>query len=136
LTTSDSSARLSTTWPRIMPAYVVLALLKGRERFLLTPALRPLIKCGQQALSIFTTGTVLAFVGGMVFDHDGTGALVEVAMGGATHDPREIAGGFECSRWLQPWNRQARYEESRRAAHEGKADADLVRQSTREIASW
>ena len=64
--------------------YVVLVLLKGREQILLTPPLKPFVKCGQQALSIFTSGMVLSYIGGMVFDHSGTGVLVQIAVNGVT----------------------------------------------------
>jgi poly(3-hydroxybutyrate) depolymerase len=64
--------------------YVVLVLLKGREQVLLTPVLRPFVKCGQQALSIFTSGMVLSYIGGMIFDQLGTGALLQIAVNGIT----------------------------------------------------
>ncbi|HXP13328.1 MAG TPA: OpgC domain-containing protein [Stellaceae bacterium] len=63
-------------------AYVAVALLKGRERILLSVPLKPFFKCGQQALSIFTSGMVLSYIDGMVFDHAGTGALVQLAVNG------------------------------------------------------
>ena len=59
-------------------AYVALVLLKGREQILLTPPLKPFVKCGQQALSIFTSGMVLSYIGGMIFDHEGTGFVTQV----------------------------------------------------------
>jgi poly(3-hydroxybutyrate) depolymerase len=59
-------------------AYVALALLKGRERILLTPWFKPFVKCGQQALSIFTSGMVLSYIGGMIFDHEGTGLVTQL----------------------------------------------------------
>ncbi|HUZ74120.1 MAG TPA: OpgC domain-containing protein [Stellaceae bacterium] len=65
-------------------AHVAVALLKGRERLLSTAPIRPLVKCGQQALSIFTSGMVLSYVSGMVFDHAGTGAAVQIAVNAAT----------------------------------------------------
>jgi hypothetical protein len=63
-------------------AYVAVALLKGRERILLSAPLKPFFKCGQQALSIFTSGMVLSYIDGMVFDHAGTGALVQILVNG------------------------------------------------------
>ncbi|MGO9786707.1 MAG: OpgC family protein [Stellaceae bacterium] len=63
-------------------AYVAVALLKGRERSLLSAPLKPFFKCGQQALSIFTSGMVLSYIDGMVFDHAGTGALVQILVNG------------------------------------------------------
>jgi hypothetical protein len=65
-------------------AYVMVVLLKDRERILLTPPLAPFVKCGQQALSIFTSGMVLSYIGGMVFDHAGTGAPIQLAVNGAS----------------------------------------------------
>jgi poly(3-hydroxybutyrate) depolymerase len=87
--------------------YVVVVLLKGREQILLTPLLKPFVKCGQQALSIFTSGMVLSYVGGMVFDHEGTGLvaqiLVNVLSFGALF---AIAYGVA---WFKaaPWKRRA-----------------------------
>ena len=59
-------------------AYVALALVKGREQVLLTPWLKPFVKCGQQALSIFTSGMVLSYIGGMIFDRVGTGLVAQL----------------------------------------------------------
>jgi hypothetical protein len=58
--------------------YVALVILEGREQVLLTPVLKPFVKCGQQALSIFTSGMVLSYIGGMIFDHQGTGLLTQL----------------------------------------------------------
>src|SRR5258708_36111867 len=65
-------------------AYVAVVLLRGHEQILLVPILRPVVKCGQQALSIFTSGIVLSYVGGMIFDHAGTGFRVQLAVNGIT----------------------------------------------------
>jgi poly(3-hydroxybutyrate) depolymerase len=62
--------------------YVVLVLLKGREEILLSAPLKPFVKCGQQALSIFTSGMVLSYIDGMIFDHAGTGALAQILVNG------------------------------------------------------
>src|SRR5262249_18779103 len=51
--------------------YLTLSLLQGRARCLLSEPLRPVVKCGQQALSIFISGMVLSHVGGIIFDHIG-----------------------------------------------------------------
>jgi hypothetical protein len=60
-------------------AYVLLVLLKGREeRVLLSPPLRPFVKCGQQALAVFVSGMALSHVGGMAFDHVGTGLRAQI----------------------------------------------------------
>ncbi len=88
-------------------AYVVLVLLKGREQVLLTPVLKPIVKCGQQALSIFTSGMVLSYVGGMIFDHEGTGFLPQVIVNGVTFALLvAIAYGVA---WFKaaPWKRRA-----------------------------
>jgi hypothetical protein len=61
-------------------AYVAVVLLKGREHRLLVPALRPFVKCGQQALAVFLSGIVLSDIGGMIFDHAGTGADVQIVV--------------------------------------------------------
>src|SRR5258708_3202686 len=58
--------------------YVAVVILKGRETILLTPLLRPFVKCGQQALAVFLSGMVLSHIGGMIFAHarDGAGGAV------------------------------------------------------------
>jgi hypothetical protein len=61
-------------------AYVAVVILRGRETILLAPPLRPFVKCGQQALAVFLSGMVLSHIGGMVFDHLGTGAAVQIAV--------------------------------------------------------
>ena len=60
--------------------YVVLVLLKGREEILLSPPLKPFVKCGQQALAVFVSGMVLSHAASMVFDHAGTGWRVQIAV--------------------------------------------------------
>ena len=64
--------------------YVAVAVLKGREEILLTPILRPFVKCGQQALAVFLSGMILSFVGSMVFDHAGTGPAMQLLVNGAS----------------------------------------------------
>jgi hypothetical protein len=61
-------------------AYVAVVILKGREETLLSAPLRPFVKCGQQALAVFLSGMVLSHIGGMIFDHLGTGAEIQVAV--------------------------------------------------------
>jgi poly(3-hydroxybutyrate) depolymerase len=88
-------------------AYVALVVLKAREHVLLTTPLRPFVKCGQQALSIFTSGMVLSYIGGMIFDHAGTGALTQIAVNGVTFALLfAIAYGVA---WFKaaPWKRRA-----------------------------
>ncbi len=87
--------------------YVVLVLLKGRERVLLALPLKPFVKCGQQALSIFTSGMVLSYVGGMVFDHEGTGVIAQIFVNGLSFAALfAIAYGVA---WFKaaPWKRRA-----------------------------
>jgi hypothetical protein len=63
-------------------AYVSVVILKGREAVLLGPALKPFVKCGQQALAVFLSGMVLSHIGGMIFDHRGTGVASQLAVNG------------------------------------------------------
>jgi len=63
-------------------AYVAVVILKGRETILLTPVLRPFVKCGQQALAVFLSGMVLSHIGGMVFDHFGDGGNMQIVVNG------------------------------------------------------
>jgi hypothetical protein len=65
-------------------AYVAVVILKGREAILLAPPLRPFVKCGQQALAVFLSGMVLSHIGGMVFDHLGTDAGIQIAVNGVS----------------------------------------------------
>lgn len=65
-------------------AYVTVALLRGREALLLRPALAPIVKCGQQALSVFVSGMILSHAGGMVFDHAGTGLGPQIMINGVS----------------------------------------------------
>jgi hypothetical protein len=61
-------------------AYLAVWLLRGREQVLMAPMLRPLVKCGQQALSVFVSGMVLSHLGGMVFDQLGTSPVMQIAV--------------------------------------------------------
>jgi hypothetical protein len=65
-------------------AYVAVVVLKGREQILLNPWLRPFVKCGQQALAVFLSGMVLSDIGGMVFDHEGDGAVMQILVNGVS----------------------------------------------------
>ena len=49
---------------------------------LLSPPLAPIVKCGQQALSIFISGMLLSHIGGMVLDHIGTGLGPQILVNG------------------------------------------------------
>jgi hypothetical protein len=64
--------------------YVAVVILKGRETILLTPVLKPFVKCGQQALAVFLSGMVLSHIGGMIFDHAGTGPAVQLLVNGVS----------------------------------------------------
>lgn len=61
-------------------AYVVVVLLQGRLHLIQGPWARPLIKCGQQALAVFLAGILLADVGGIAFDHLGTGLAAQLVV--------------------------------------------------------
>jgi hypothetical protein len=63
-------------------AYVTVTVLNGREQMLLSPPLAPIVKCGQQALSIFISGMLLSHIGGMVLDHIGTGLGPQILVNG------------------------------------------------------
>src|SRR5258708_198100 len=65
-------------------AYAAVVILKDRETILLTPVLRPFAKCGQQALAVFLSGMVLSHIGGMIFDHAGTGAEIQLLVNGVS----------------------------------------------------
>jgi len=88
-------------------AYVAVVILKGRETILLTPALKPLVKCGQQALAVFLSGMVLSHIGGMIFDHAGTGPAMQLLINGVS-----FAALFAIAytvAWFKatPWKRRA-----------------------------
>jgi hypothetical protein len=87
-------------------AYVTVRLLRGREPYLLSEPLRPIVKCGQQALPIFICGMVLSHIGGMVFDHIGTGFGAQVLVNGITI-PSLIAIAHGVA-WFKnaPWKRR------------------------------
>lgn len=63
-------------------AYVTVTALQGREHWLTTRLAAPIVKCGQQALSVFVLGIVLSWVGGMVYDQAGTALWVQIAVNG------------------------------------------------------
>jgi len=87
-------------------AYLAVVILKGREQILLTPLLRPFVKCGQQALAIFLSGMVLSILGGMIFDHAGTDAMMQIVVNGASFGALfAVAYGVA---WLKstPWKRR------------------------------
>ena len=63
-------------------AYVAVYLLIGRLHLIQGPAVRPMVKCGQQALSIFLAGILLADLGGIVYDQLGTDLGAQVLVNG------------------------------------------------------
>ena len=87
--------------------YVAVVILKGRETILLTPVLKPFVKCGQQALAVFLSGMVLSHIGGMIFDHTGTGPtmqlLINAASFGALFAVAYTVAWFKAT----PWKRRA-----------------------------
>ena len=88
-------------------AYVAVVILKGREQVLLSPALRPFVKCGQQALAIFLTGTALSLLGGMAFDQAGDGAAMQIIVNAVCFGAM-FAVGYGVA-WVKstPWKRPA-----------------------------
>jgi hypothetical protein len=88
-------------------AYVAVVILKGRATILLSPPLRPFVKCGQQALAVFLSGMVLSHIGGMIFDHLGTDVEVQVAVNSVSFGLLfAVAYGVA---WFKgtPWKRRA-----------------------------
>jgi hypothetical protein len=86
-------------------AYVAVVILKGREQVLLSPALRPFVKCGQQALAIFLTGTALSLLGGMAFDQAGDGPAMQIIVNAVCFGAM-FAVGYGVA-WVKstPWKR-------------------------------
>lgn len=63
-------------------AYVAVYVLIDRLHLIQHDYVRPMVKCGQQALSLFLAGIVLADLGGMAFDRMGTGLGAQVLVNG------------------------------------------------------
>ncbi len=63
-------------------AYVAVYLLVDRLHLIQGKWVRPMVKCGQQALSIFLAGILLADLGGMAFDRLGTGIGAQILVNG------------------------------------------------------
>src|SRR5260221_6183806 len=74
---------------------------------LLTLVLRPFVKCGQQALAVFLSGMVLSHIGGMIFDHGGTGAEMQLLVNGVSFAAL-FAVAYTVA-WFKatPWKRRA-----------------------------
>jgi hypothetical protein len=64
-------------------AYVAVYVLIDRLHLLQHDYVRPMVKCGQQALSLFLAGILLADLGGMVFDRLGSGLGMQLLVNGA-----------------------------------------------------
>jgi hypothetical protein len=88
-------------------AYVAVVIFKGRETILLTPVLRPFVKCEQQALAVFLSGMVLSHIGGMIFDHVGTEAAMQLLVNGVSFAAL-FAVAYTVA-WFKatPWKRRA-----------------------------
>ncbi|HVJ54356.1 MAG TPA: OpgC domain-containing protein [Aliidongia sp.] len=86
-------------------AYVTVYLLRGRLHLIQGPAARPITRCGQQSLSVFLSGIVLAYLGAMAFDEigDGLGAqiLVNAAMFAATLAVAELVTWYKSTPWAR-----------------------------------
>jgi hypothetical protein len=63
-------------------AYVAVHVLADRLHLIQRKAVRPMVKCGQQALSIFLAGILLADLGGMAFDQMGAGLGAQLIVNG------------------------------------------------------
>jgi hypothetical protein len=104
-------------------AYVLRAVLYGREEVLYARWIAPVRKVGQQALAVFITSIVLSRVAGMAFDvweRDALTALLVNAVGFAVL----IAVAYAVA-WLkaEPWRRQPQAA----AAQAGSADSASAR---------
>ena len=64
-------------------AYVAVYVLVDRLYLIQGKSARPVVKCGQQALSIFLAGILLADLGGMAYDQLGTGLGAQIVVNGA-----------------------------------------------------
>jgi hypothetical protein len=86
-------------------AYLVITLIRGRTGWMLHPAFKPLMMCGQQALPTFLLGIILATLGGMAFDIIGTGFWPQVAVNLAAAAVM-IANAYLVAFFKsKPWNR-------------------------------
>ena len=89
-------------------AYLASVVMSGRERWLDSRPARLLVKAGQQSLPIFMLSMVLSYVGGMVFDQFGHGA-VTIAVINAS-GLAILLGSGALMAWLKasPWRRPER----------------------------
>jgi len=63
-------------------AYVAVYVLIGRLHLIQHESVRPMVRCGQQALSLFLAGILLADLGGMAFDQLGDGLGAQLLVNG------------------------------------------------------
>ena len=86
-------------------AYVAVYLLRGRFYLIENSLARPITRCGQQSLSVFLSGIVLAYVGGMAFDRLGdefwAQLLINAVMFGATFAVVEIVTWYKSAPWTK-----------------------------------
>ena len=84
-------------------AYLMIVLLKGRERVLHGRLAAPFVKTGQQALPVFLTGMALSFIVGMVLDLWGR-SLFSVAVANVAGIVFLILGAYVLA-WFksEPW---------------------------------
>jgi hypothetical protein len=86
-------------------AYVAVRLLDGRLHLIQGPLARPLLKCGQQALSAFLVGIVLSDLGGLAFDELGTGLWQQLAVNAvafaATFATAYAVAWFKAAPWAK-----------------------------------
>jgi len=86
-------------------AYVAVYVLIDRLHLIQHDYVRPMVKCGQQALSLFLAGILLADLGGMAFDRLGSGLGAQILVNGVCFAVLfAMAYGVA---WIKaaPWNR-------------------------------
>jgi hypothetical protein len=103
-------------------AYVAVYVLIDRLHLIQHDYVRPMVKCGQQALSLFLAGILLADLGGMAFDQLGSGLGAQLLVNGVCFAALfAIAYGVA---WIKaaPWNKPRLVPATGKAA-EPAADA-------------
>lgn len=86
-------------------AYVAVYVLIDRLHLIQHDYVRPMVRCGQQALSLFLAGILLADIGGMAFDRLGDGLGAQILVNGVAFAVLfAIAYGVA---WIKsaPWNK-------------------------------
>ena len=88
-------------------AQLAIVLLKGRESILASPWCRPIVKCGQQALSVFLCGMLLSHLCSMLLMRTGDGWGIQLILnaGAATI----LLGTAHSVAWFKtkPWSAKA-----------------------------